>query len=333
MARPTTPSDRAVGKNSGKMETMEIRTLPAYVTSHPLRTLARMQRRRPVRASRFLLAALLGACAITTEPSVTPPPGASTTAPATTVAPPSTSTTVPLASGCPEGDVMLTEGQLLSWERPTADAARVAGIGWRLVGNCQAVTVSFATDDGAPATTPPTLTARLLRSEGVLRIDTAATASVVSDQLVEEGLVERIFVPVDADGNRFVDLVLTGPVVVRARLLTSPARLEIELQPGGPTDVGRPLVTDDLVLVEPGIGAQVEPVIDVDGYSLGLTEELTVAALRGGAPIFETTLPLAADTDVWTAFGGPLQVGDQPYDRVQIERPDGSVLAGIPVRP
>ncbi|MGH8911645.1 MAG: hypothetical protein ACRDVD_03965 [Acidimicrobiia bacterium] len=228
---------------------------------------------------------------------------------------------------------MLTEGQLVNWERPGADSARIAGVSWRTAGECHVVTISFATDDGAPATTPPTLTARILRSAGVLRIDSEATSSVVVDQLIEDGLIDRLFVPLDASGNRFIDIVLNGPTVGRARLMTSPARLEIELQPGGPPDVGSPLVTENVVLVEPGLGATVEPVIDVTGYSTGTAEVLNLSVLRGGIPIEETSVELVSQPGIWTGFAITVQLGDRVYDSLRVASADGSVLAGIPFSP
>ena len=71
---------------------------------------------------------------------------------------------------------MVTEGQLLSWAPPAADSSRIAGIVWRMAGECHIITISFATDDGAPATTPPALTADILRRAGVLRIASTATS-------------------------------------------------------------------------------------------------------------------------------------------------------------
>lgn len=296
---------------------------------------SRPEAKGTLRHAVLLCALLLSACTVTGEPSVTAPPGATTAVPATTLpSTPATSTsTIPPTTACPEGDVMLTDGQLLAWERPTADAARIAEIDWRLAGDCHILTISFATGDGAPATTPPTLSASILRSAGVLRIESAASSSVVTDQLVEHGLVERIFVPVDADGNRFVDLVLNAPVVGRARLLTSPARLELELQPGGPEDVGSPLVTDEIVLVEPALGATVEPVIDVTGYSIGAAAGLNVSVLLAGTAIEEASVEFVSQPGVWTEFSLTIPVGDRPYDRLQVETPDGSILAGIPFTP
>lgn len=228
---------------------------------------------------------------------------------------------------------MLTDGQLVDWERPGADSARIAGISWRTTGECHVVTISFATDDGAPATTPPTLTARILRSTGILRVDSETTSSVIVDQLVEDGLIERMFVPVDSEGHRFIDIILNGPAVGRARLMTSPARLEIELEPGGPPEVGSPLVTENVVLVEPGLGVTVEPIIDISGYSMGSAESLNLSVLRGGITVEETTAELAPQPGIWTGFAFAIQLGDRLYDSLRVASADGSVLAGIPFNP
>ncbi len=227
---------------------------------------------------------------------------------------------------------MLTEGQLLRSERPAADGTRISGITWRATGDCHVLGISFATDDGAPATTAPTLTARLLRSEGVLRVETAATSSVVVDQKVEEGMVDRLYVPQTSEGSRFVDFVLDGPVLARAHILTSPARLEIELEPGGPP-VGRPLITDSLVIVQPGSAAVMAPILDVSGYASGPSLSLVLSVSMGAAQVEETTFEVPSGSDNWTAFSTALQMGDRRYDNLRITRPDGTVVAGIPFNP
>jgi hypothetical protein len=225
---------------------------------------------------------------------------------------------------------MLADGGLLSFDRPTADGTRIAGITWQTAGACHVFTLSFATADGAPATSPPTVDASLLRNAGVLRIETEATASVVVDQLVGEGMVERLFVPVDEAGFRLVDLVLSGPAVARARILTSPARLEVEIQPGGSEAAGRPLMSPSVVIVEPGSAAVAEPIIDLAGYSIGEVESLGVDVLMGEETVSETTLELEPSPGLWTAFHLTIPVGDTRYDTLRVTSADDTVIAAIP---
>ncbi|MFP3915788.1 MAG: hypothetical protein ACLFWM_12995 [Actinomycetota bacterium] len=289
----------------------------------------------------LVVAALATAtCALDPDTSLTPPPptSSSTTTSSTiitTTTVPGTGATAPSttqpAAACPEGDVMLADGQLLEFDRPTSDASRIAGITWRAQGGCHVVTISFATEDGAPATTPPALDARLLRGAGVLRVETDTTASVVVDQLVEEGPIERLFVPVTEDGSRFVDFVLTEPTVARARILTSPARLEVEMQAGGP-EMGQPLVSSQVVLVEPGSEAVAAPVLDVAGYSTGDLENLELAVLLNDAEVAATTLELDPGERLWRTFDLAFQIGE-PYDTLRVTTEDGSVIAAVPLSP
>lgn len=282
-----------------------------------------------------VLALAVAACDATGSAPVTPTPAddpPSTTNPVTTTTVPAPTTT-PAGDGCPSGEVMLADGLLLQEERPGSDGQRISAITWRTTGACGVVTISFTTEDGAPATTPPTLTARLLRPAGVLRVETAATTSTISDQLVESDLVQRLFVPVTDTGTRFIDFTLSEAVVARARTLTSPARIEIELQAGGLPDMGSPLVDERLVIVEPGSGATMGPVVDVTGYSIGEAETLTLSILSGGATIEEQVVELEPAVAQWRAFEIAIPMGDRPYDSMRVSTGDGTVIAGIPFSP
>lgn len=225
---------------------------------------------------------------------------------------------------------MLADGRLLTFDRPAADSNRITGITWRMSGECQVITVAFATEDGAPATSPPTLTARLLSTAGVLRIETEATESSIVDQLVEEGFIERLYVPVEEDGTRFIDLVLARAAVARARVLTSPAQIEIELQTGEPESVGHPLITDSVVIVEPGSAAVAQPLLDIAGYSIGTTESLEVSVEQNSNVVESTSLELEPSPGVWTAFHHMVAVGGDGYDMLRITSEDGGVIAAIP---
>lgn len=305
---------------------METRTSPAYEGAGPGRTLADVKLLAPL----FLIA-LLAACQVSSPPTVGP---ATTTV---TVATSSTSTTLPVsttvptpAPPCPTGEPMVNDGRLLHSDRPGADGRRIGEIAWTEDNGCHVVTIHFVTDDGAPATTPPTLTARILRSAGVLRVETEATTSLMVDQLVESRVVGRVFVPRTEDGRRFVDLTLIEPVVARARVVTSPARLQIEIQPGGSLDMGSPLLTADVVVVEPGSAAEAAPVLDMNGYTFGELAALQLSVLEGAEVVATQTLALQGDASTWVAFTTTIQMGSALYDSLRLERPDGTPIAGIP---
>lgn len=272
------------------------------------------------------IAILMGGCAAPSPPTPAPAiPTVDTSIPPTDT----TTTTAPQSGACPGGEVMLADGRLLHFDRDPADGERISGIGWRMAGDCQVVTIAFSTEDGAPATTPPAVTARLIREAGILRVETAATGAVIVDQLVDEGLVDRLFVPVDPDGRRFVDLVLSEPAVARARVFTSPARLEIELQPGG-GEFGRPLIGPRLVLVEPGSNPDPLPILDVTGYVWEGIDSIQVTVTRGGLVVTSTVFELSTTPRLWSGFHVILPMGDEAYDTMEIATGDGAFIAAIP---
>lgn len=246
---------------------------------------------------------------------------------------PQSTTSVPAGfDGCPDGDPMVADGRLLETQTFSADAARISGITWASVDGCHTVTITFTTEDGAPATTPPSFVARLLRDTGVLRIETGATDSVVADQVVEHGPIDRLFVPVDDAGLRFIDLVLDRPVVARASLLSSPARVEIEIHEGGPNDMGKPLIDRRVVIVAPGPGSQSGTVLDVAGYTSGDATTLTFDVLSNQTVITSQDLEIEPAPRQWRAFAVSIQVGSS-YNGLQIRDAGGTVIAGIPLNP
>ena len=277
-------------------------------------------------AAAVSVALLLVACTDSDSTSTS----ATSTSVATTVttAPPATDTT-PVSTVCPEGDAMVSDGRLIDAERPGADARTIGGITWRRSGECHTITISFTTEDGAPATTPPTVTARMLRDVGILRVETEATSSLIIDQAVENGIVGSLWVPQSEEGTRFIDMTLTEPVMGRARILTSPARLEIELQSGGSPDLGSPLVTETLVVVEPAAGPNEGSVIDVSGYALGPPAEVAFEATLGDEVVESHELIVGDDTPLWTEFRTTLELGSDPYDGLRLSGQDGTI-AGIP---
>ena len=263
-----------------------------------------------------------------------PPPAPDATATSTSMASTtsvSSETTLP-AGGCPEGDSMVSDGRLLETDRPGADGQTIGGVTWRSAGDCHTITIAFTTADGAPATTPPTLVARLIRNAGVIRIETDATASLVVDQVVESSVIGSMYVPVTGEGTRFVDLTLLEPVVGRATTLTSPAQLQIELQVGGTPDMGSPLVTDDLVVVEPVAGAVDDPIIDVSGYAIGPEETIVFDVLSNETVVDTDELVVGGSEAMWTAFETSIQVPETTFDGLRISDDDGTI-AGIPFTP
>ena len=250
--------------------------------------------------------------------AITSTTATATTAPSTTTGP--VVTTGPTEdSGCP-GDDAIEDDTLLVTSEPSSDSEQISAIGW--VGDeiCEVFTVDFATDQGAPATTPPSVDAEFMREVGILRVSIDVAMTSITDQLAETGLVRQVFVPRSSDGNLFVDLHLSAPVLATVTTKSSPAQVIISLEPGGPAYAAGPAVAENVVVVTPAEGPVDSPVT-VNGYSRNF-EANTIGRIMQGSTILAEGFTTAADwSETWGEFqltlepsgGGPadLFVGEQ----------------------
>jgi hypothetical protein len=222
----------------------------------------------------------------------------------TTVGP--TVTTAPNGDpGCP-GDGALEDGQLLDASEPSSDAEQISAIGW--VGDqvCEVFTIEFTTDQGAPATTPPSVSAVFLREVGILRVALDVEMTSITDQLSETALVRRVFVPRSQDRTLFVDLHLSAPALATVTTGSSPAQIIVSLEPGGSDYAGSPAIAVNVVLVTPVEGPVGVPVL-VNGYSRNF-EANTLGRIVQGAEVLAEGFTTAADwTETWGEFNLTLE--------------------------
>jgi hypothetical protein len=213
----------------------------------------------------------------------------------------STATTDPIGDeGCP-GEGALEDGQLIDASEPSSDAEQISALGWIGDQACEVFTIEFTTDQGAPATTPPSVTAVFLRGVGILRVAMDVEMTAITDQLTETALVRQAFVPRSLDRTLFVDLHLSGPALATVTTSSSPARVIISLEPGGSDYGGTPAIAANVVLVTPIEGPVEVPVV-VNGYSRNF-EANTIGRIVQGADVLAEGFTTAADwTETWGEF-------------------------------
>ena len=253
------------------------------------------------------------ACAPGAGDEATTTPGT----PSTTGVPATTSTTVGPANpsaGCPDDQGFVDAGRVMSAGQETSDTNTLGPIAWLVEDGCERLTAQFETTEGAPATTPPAVVVEFLDSRQVLRIRVDVGSTVVTDQLLETPLVDRLFVVRALDGGMFIDLHLRGPAQARAALSTSPARLTLELEAGvQPLDTAA-VIEGNTVLISPSVGAQPSAgAIGVAGYARVFEANVLVVAEVGGQTVAQTTTTAADWTETWGEF------------RAQIQLPPGEV--------
>jgi hypothetical protein len=220
----------------------------------------------------------------------------------TTAAPASTTTTAPPGIGCPNETEFVASGQIDRITQPSSDSRTLGLVSRQVVDACERFGFDFDTAENAPATTPPSVTASFLEGERVIRISLGIDRTVITDQLVETRLVERMFVVRALDGSLFVDLHLKEKANSRISLSNSPARLTIELHPASGEIGPAPSVSSRMVLITPATGATVGEEVEITGYAR--TEEATVlvVAARAEEVLVEESTTAADWVETWGEF-------------------------------
>lgn len=251
------------------------------------------------------LALALGACAPDTSETTSPPVDESRPTPAPT-------STQPLVVGCAAAAQFTEGGPIDTVENLGSDATGIGLIRWQADDACETFEIEFETAEGAPATTPPSITAEFIGDLGVLRILTSARDTVIADQLVETGLVDRIFVVRSLAGEIFIDFHLAAPTQANVELLSSPARLRLQLQPGIVGYTSRPMYTERVVLLEPTEDTEVATRVDVSGYARTVESNVLLIATQGD-DVLDEVATLAADSlDTWGEFRAALELAPGP---------------------
>lgn len=241
------------------------------------------------------LALFGGACTGNATTSTT------TTTLATTTIPVPTSTLPPVVE-CPGEGEFEEGGGIAEFDATGSDSSTIGRISWERSDRCETFHFDFETSEGAPATTVPAITVDHLESFQVVRVSMDIDASVITDQLVETGLVERLYVVRALDDSMFVDLHLSEPAAARASILSSPARLSIELRPGFVPFVGASTIDDQFVLVSPPDEAEVQSPTQIVGYSRTDEDTVLVLVTQAGSVVAETETTAPDSSAAWGEF-------------------------------
>lgn len=258
-----------------------------------------------------------------TTPAPTTPPSAASIAP--------TSTLPPIVE-CPGvGD--FEEGRGIA-EVPSegSDSRTIGRISWDTSDQCETFHFDFETSEGAPATTVPEIRVDHLESFQVIRITMDVENTVVTDQLVETNLVDRLFVVRSLSGDMFVDLHLAAPAAVRAATSSSPARLSLDLRPGFVEFSGRSAIGEQVVLTSPVAGAEVVSSVQLLGYARTFEANVVAVVRQGQEVVFRANATAADWVETWGEFRLPVEI---PAGNMSVfvgaEDPDDGSLHGITI--
>ncbi|HEX2420603.1 MAG TPA: Gmad2 immunoglobulin-like domain-containing protein [Acidimicrobiia bacterium] len=196
---------------------------------------------------------------------------------------------------------MVEDGEVASAEGSANDAEQIGAITWETNPECERFTIDFVTAQAAPATSAPPVSAEMIRSSGVLRVFLDLEATSLTDQLVQSGLVDRIYVARQDDRSLFVDFHLAAPARARVSVADSPGQVVVELESGGSEYEGLAAFAQNVVVISPTTGP-VEVPTEVVGYSRNF-EANTIARISQGGAVLDEDFTTAADwVETWGEY-------------------------------
>jgi len=238
--------------------------------------------------------------------------------------------TLPPVIDCPGIGDFGEGGGLAEIEATDSDSSTLGRISWEQSDQCEIFRFEFETSEGAPATTVPDIEIAHLESFQVIRVRLDVESTVVTDQLVETGLVDRLYVVRALDGGMFVDLHLAEPAAARALAQSSPATLTVDLRPGFVPFAGESVIGERVIVVSPGSESTVGQFTQVVGYSRTFEANVVIMVTQDGAIISETNTTAADYIDTWGEFRSQLSLplGDVSVFVGEASPEDGS-LEGV----
>lgn len=279
----------------------------------------------PMRRSLLCLCLVLSACGPASL-------GPTSTGPTSSTTPESTTSTSapPTAIGCPRDADFVGTGRIGRVTQPSSDSKTLGLISWNVVDACETFGFDFETAENAPATTPPSISAEFLERERVVRIHLSITSTVITDQIVETDLVERVFVVRALDGTLFVDLHLARAANARIAVGNSPARLSLELTPRDGELGHRAAFAESVVVLKPTGDSSVGQDFTVEGYARLFEANVLVLATSGEAVLASEHTTAADWLETWGEFSAEISVSPGDVNLfVGEESSDDGGLEGI----
>lgn len=203
------------------------------------------------------------------------------------------------------------------------DAHRVSGLRWEAHEGCERFVIDLVAEEEEPATSAGRVRAEVLRDLGVVRIslrDVEWVDREATDATFDGPLARGAYAVWSPEGRWvYVDLHLADAAEAHVALLEDPARVAVDLRPGGgPVPEPAPRARH-VVVLDPRPGSAEYP-LTVTGYARTFEANVVGRLEREGETVADTFTTATAWVDAWghyslTLPGGPtgavtLQVGD-----------------------
>jgi hypothetical protein len=206
---------------------------------------------------------------------------------------------------CLEGGPFQADGTLSVAGTEQANAHRVADLRWEAHDGCERFVIDLTTEATVPASGIRRVSAEVLRDLGVVRIHLPGIQNVEADatdmdaggELLREAFA--IWAP-EGDGT-YIDLHLAAPAEAHVHVLPDPARVVVDLRPGGSAIPPAPARSNAVTVLTPREGSQTYP-LRVTGYVRTFEANVVVRLEQNGEEVFSDFTTATAWADAWGYF-------------------------------
>jgi hypothetical protein len=218
---------------------------------------------------------------------------------------------------CLRGEQFVAEGSVAARSAGPADADRVGALRWQAYEGCERFVVDLRREDGTPADRAGEVTVEVLRHLGVVRVSLPDVDAVEAEatEIALEGPLARAAYAVRSPIGRglYVDLHLAEAAEAHVTTLDEPARVVVDLRPGGPPVPEPAPAGDHVVVLEPRPGRASYP-LRVTGYARTFESNVVVRLERNGETVHEDFTTATGWVDAWGHYS--LSIPRGPAGRV-----------------
>jgi hypothetical protein len=206
---------------------------------------------------------------------------------------------------CLAADAFVAEGAVEVRDAGPGDAQRIDALRWAAYDGCERLVIDLVAGDGEAAERVGAVTAEVLRDLGVVRVSLRDVEWVdpdATDATFDGPLASRAFAGWSPDGRWvFVDVHLGEAAEAHVGTLDGPARVVIDLRPGGPPVPGPAPHEDRVVVLQPRAGPASYP-LRVTGYARTFEANVVVRLEQQGRAVHEDFTTATAWADAWGHF-------------------------------
>ncbi|MEX2586776.1 MAG: Gmad2 immunoglobulin-like domain-containing protein [Actinomycetota bacterium] len=231
---------------------------------------------------------------------------------------------------CLQGDPFVADGSVeVEGAGGSGDANRISDLRAAAHDGCERFVIDLAAEGGGPAAAAGDVRAEFLRRLGVVRVQLRDVEMVdpVATEASFGGPLARAAYSVWSPQGRwtYVDLHVGDPAEAHVFALENPARVVVDLRPGGGAIPELTGEVNNVVVLEPRPGVASYP-LTVSGYSR-LFEANTVVRLEvAGEEVVEDFTTATAWADAWGDYS--LTIEDGPTGAVTLHVGDYSARDG-----